>query len=93
MNDGMIRCLAVMRAMGDEEPAPPPRESPRSSLVGLAILLASFAVAILGASALASDLHTDRYYWIGGRDVPAGTSLATRQKCVASRCSPTRDRP
>jgi uncharacterized protein GlcG (DUF336 family) len=58
MTDGMIRCLAVLRAMGADPIAPrmgpeTPREATKTSIKGMAIVLTSFAVAMACANAWA----------------------------------------
>ena len=85
MNHGLIRCIAVLRAMGsdpivpgmggigqkpprgrDDEGATPRARDTKTAGKGVGILLASLAVALVCASALASDLHTDRYVGFAG---------------------------
>jgi uncharacterized protein GlcG (DUF336 family) len=82
MNHGLIRCMAFLRVMGADPIVPglgldPPRDADQGGIParghdakppgkGLAILLASFAVALIAASALASDLDTGRFAGLTG---------------------------
>ena len=100
MTDGLIRCMAVLRAMGSEPIVPgvglearPAEREEGGKGKGVGILLASLAVALVCASAFASDLHTRRYAALSGDAVEKACAKLPGHAALRTALTEARNQP
>ena len=100
MTDGLIRCMAVLRAMGSEPIVPgvgldarPAEREEGGKGKGVGILLASLAVALVCASAFASDLHTGGYAGLAGDAVDNACAKLPGHAALRNTLTEARNQP